>query len=70
MDWMDAKGFGGIPGEYLHKKKTGTSDRTKVAHFFNPMVAVKTVEAVTETITDAHLNDVGVGHTNVRKFQY
>eukprot|EP00957_Ditylum_brightwellii_P030714 2327244-Ditylum_brightwellii.AAC.1 len=70
MNWMCAEGFGGImtcrrdwlpgeiPGEYLHKKKTDTSIRTKVAHFFNPVVAVKNVEAVTKTTIDAHLNDV------------
>eukprot|EP00957_Ditylum_brightwellii_P203704 15335858-Ditylum_brightwellii.AAC.1 len=80
MDWMGAKGFGGvmtcrkdplpqdIPGKYLHKKKTDTSDSTKVACFFNPVVAVKNVEAVSETITDANLKDV---ETEVSKsYQY
>eukprot|EP00957_Ditylum_brightwellii_P189679 14438547-Ditylum_brightwellii.AAC.1 len=57
MDWMGAEGFGGVMTctrdwmpqdileEYLHKKKTDTSHRTKVAHFFNPVIAIKNVEA-------------------------
>eukprot|EP00957_Ditylum_brightwellii_P024799 1874512-Ditylum_brightwellii.AAC.1 len=52
-DWLPQ----GIPGKYLHKKKTDTSDRTKVAHLFNVVVTVKNVEAVTEIITNAHLNE-------------
>eukprot|EP00957_Ditylum_brightwellii_P187749 14295751-Ditylum_brightwellii.AAC.1 len=68
MEWMDSEGFGGVmtcrrdclhgdsPGEYLHKKKTDTSDRTKVACFFNPIVAVKDVPAITEATRDADGN--------------
>eukprot|EP00957_Ditylum_brightwellii_P067905 5155117-Ditylum_brightwellii.AAC.2 len=49
---------GDITSEYLHKKKTDTSDRTKVARFFNPVVAVKDVPAITETTTDADETDI------------
>eukprot|EP00957_Ditylum_brightwellii_P080552 6127482-Ditylum_brightwellii.AAC.1 len=49
-----------IHGEYLHKKKTDTSDRAKAVLFFNPVVAVKNVEAVTETNTEDHLNEVEI----------
>ena len=69
MTWMGDAGFGdaitcrrdwlhdNIPGEYLHKKKTDTSDRIKVAHFFNPVVAVRHLEAVIEKTIDANVND-------------
>eukprot|EP00957_Ditylum_brightwellii_P050876 3858523-Ditylum_brightwellii.AAC.1 len=70
MDWMGIEGFGDvmtcrrdhlsgdIPGEYLYKKKTDTSDRSKVAHFFNHVVAVKDVPAITEATRDADGNDI------------
>eukprot|EP00957_Ditylum_brightwellii_P021135 1593164-Ditylum_brightwellii.AAC.1 len=70
MDWMGSEGFGGImicrrnrlpgdiPGEYLHKKKTDTSDRTKVVCFFNTVVAVKGVPAITEATRDANGNAI------------
>ena len=57
MGWMGENGFGAtmtcrrdrlpkdIKGEYLHKKKTDDSIRTKVARFHKPIVAVKGVEA-------------------------
>ena len=56
MDWLGEQGFGAtmtcrrdrlpskIKGEYLHKKKTDTSSRTRVARFLNPIVAVKTTD--------------------------
>ena len=56
LDWIGRQGFGttmtcrrdrlpsDIKGMYLHKKKTDTSPRTKVARFMNPIVAVKTNE--------------------------
>eukprot|EP00957_Ditylum_brightwellii_P069483 5276332-Ditylum_brightwellii.AAC.1 len=59
--WLDYDGFGdaitcrrdwlhdNIPGEYLHKKKTDTSE-----HFFNPVVAVRHLEAVIEKTIDAN----------------
>eukprot|EP00957_Ditylum_brightwellii_P175669 13375641-Ditylum_brightwellii.AAC.1 len=64
MHWLGTAGFGGvmtcgrnwppqdIHGKYLHEKKTDTSDRTKVACFFNSVVAVNNAKAVTETIRD------------------
>ena len=57
IDWIGSKGFGatmtcrrdrlpsGIPSKYLHKQKTDSSKRTKVARFYNPVVAVKTFGA-------------------------
>ena len=56
-DWIGQKGFGatmtcwrdrlpsGVPGKYWHKQRTNTSKRTKVARFFQPIVAVKDHEA-------------------------
>ena len=53
LDWIGNKGFratltcccdrlpSGIPSNYLHKQNTDSSKRTKVARFFNPVVAVK-----------------------------
>eukprot|EP00957_Ditylum_brightwellii_P122466 9338624-Ditylum_brightwellii.AAC.1 len=70
MDWMGSEGFGGvmtcrrdclpddIPGEYLYKKKTDTSNRTKVTHFFNPVVAAKDMPAITEITRDADGNNI------------
>eukprot|EP00957_Ditylum_brightwellii_P018920 1422845-Ditylum_brightwellii.AAC.1 len=70
MDLMGGEGFGGvitcrrdrlsggISGEYLHKKKTDTSDRIKVTCFFNPVVTVKDVLAITETTKYADGNDI------------
>jgi hypothetical protein len=52
MDWLGKNGFGatmtcrrdrlpgGVPGEYFHKKKTGTGPVTKAARFLQPVVAV------------------------------
>jgi hypothetical protein len=52
MDWLGRNGFGatvtcpcgclpgGVPGEYFHKKKTGTGPVTKAARFLRPLVAV------------------------------
>ena len=60
-EWIGQKGFGatmtcrrdrfpsGVHARYWHKQRTDTSKRTKVAHFFQPIVAVKKVEA-----TDDH----------------
>lgn len=57
LDWIGSKGFGatmtcrrdrlpsGIPSKYLHKQKTDSSKKTKVARFFNPVVAVKHFDA-------------------------
>ena len=39
----------GIPAKYWHKQKTDISKRTKVARFFQPVVAVKEFDA-----TDDH----------------
>ena len=56
-EWIGQKGFGeimtcrrdrlpsGVPAKYWHKQRTDTSKRTKVARFFQPIVAVKKVEA-------------------------
>ena len=56
LDWLGDNGFGAtmtcrrdrlpkdVKGEFLHKKKTDTSTRTKVARFLNPIVAVKTTD--------------------------
>jgi len=53
LDWIGNKGFGatmtcrrdrlpsGIPSKYLHKQKTDSSKRSKVARFYSPVVAVK-----------------------------
>ena len=38
----------GVPGKYWHKQKTDTSKKTKVARFFQPIVAVKEVQATDE----------------------
>ena len=60
LDWIGSKGFGAtmtcrrdrlpssIPSKYLHKQKTDSSKRTKVARFLNPVVAVKTFGAKDE----------------------
>ena len=52
-DWIGSKGFGAtityhhdrlpsnIPSKKLNKQKTDSSKRTKFAHFYNPVVAVK-----------------------------
>ena len=57
MDWLGQRGFGammtcrrdllpaGIPGKYLHKKKTDVSKRTKVARYLEPVVCVKNMPA-------------------------
>eukprot|EP00957_Ditylum_brightwellii_P188300 14335519-Ditylum_brightwellii.AAC.1 len=78
MNWMVSEGFGGImsrrrdcisgdiPGEYPLKKKTDTSDRTKVSHFFNPAVDVKNVDAVTEMTTDVDGNGTKKEKTTIR----
>eukprot|EP00957_Ditylum_brightwellii_P020338 1534557-Ditylum_brightwellii.AAC.1 len=67
---MESEGFGGvmtcrrdhlpgdISGEYLHKKKIDTSDRTKVIHYFNPVLAVKDMPAITEITKDADGNGI------------
>ena len=59
-DWIGQKGFGatmtcrrdrlpsGVPGKYWHKQRTDTSKHTKVARFFQPIVAVKDHEATEE----------------------
>eukprot|EP00957_Ditylum_brightwellii_P012632 954938-Ditylum_brightwellii.AAC.1 len=47
-----------MPGEYFLKKKTDTPSKTKVAHFFIPVLAVKNVMAVTEITTDIDLNEI------------
>ena len=61
LNWIGQNGFGAtmtcrrdrlppaIPGKYWHKQKTDTSKKTKVARFFQPIVAVKNVPA-----TDVH----------------
>jgi len=61
MDWLGENGFGGtmttrrdrlqsgIPGEFLHKKKTDSSQRSRAARFHQPIVVVKTVEATEAT---------------------
>ena len=59
-EWIGKNGFGatmtcrrdrlppGVPGKYWHKQKTDTSKKTKVARFFQPVVAVKEVSATEE----------------------
>ena len=59
-DWIGQKGFGatmtcrrdrlpsGVPAKYWHKQRTDTSKRTKVARFFQPVVAFKTFDATDE----------------------
>jgi len=61
LTWIGQNGFGAtmtcrrdrlppaVPGKYWHKQKTDTSKKTKVARFFQPIVAVKHVPA-----TDVH----------------
>ena len=61
IEWIGRNGFGatmtcrrdrlppGIPTKNLHKQKTDTTLKTKIARFFHPVVAVKTVEATDET---------------------
>ena len=56
-DWIGSNGFGctmtcrrdrlpsGVPAKYWHKEKTDSSPKTKVARFFQPVVAVKTVKS-------------------------
>ena len=53
MDWLGTNGFSatmtcrrdrlpsGVPGKYLHKQKTLASQRTKIARFLQPVVAIK-----------------------------
>jgi len=53
MDWLGTNGFGatmtcrrdclpfGVPGRYFHKQKTLSSQRTKVARFLQPVIAIK-----------------------------
>jgi hypothetical protein len=67
---MGEEGFGGcftnrrdrlledVDDMYFHKKKTDTSDRTKVARFLQPVVAVKKVKATYETVKDDEGNEV------------
>ena len=59
--WLGENGFGctmtcrrdrlpaDIPGHFLHKKKTDSGPRTKVARFHEPIVAVQRVEATDTT---------------------
>ena len=58
LNWIGENGYGttmtcqrdrlppGVPGKYWHKQKTDTSKKTKVARFFQPIVAVKEVPAI------------------------
>ena len=63
MNWLGGNGLeatmmygrdrlpGDIEGQYIHKNKTDSSDKTKVARFFHNVVATKKSEKVTEKIT-------------------
>ena len=58
MNWLGENGFGatmtcrrdrlpnGVPGHYLHKKKTDTKARSKAARFHEPITMVKYTPAV------------------------
>ena len=58
MNWLEENGFGstmtyrrdrlpnGVPGHYLHKKKTDTKSRTKAARFHEPITRDEYTPAV------------------------
>ena len=79
MDWAGERGFGltmtcrrdrlpgGVPGKYFHKEKTPPDKRSRVAKFFNPVVAVTDQEEDGEAkaYRRVHVSFQSTGPTNI-----
>ena len=79
MQWAGENGFGltmtcrrdrlpkGVEGKYWHKEKTDANRRSKLARFFNPIVAVKTFAADGDkkAYRRVHVSFQSTGPTNI-----